>query len=131
MRNTQKLCHLQHNHIIQIRGILFRDIFPFQLPTLFVALDSHADFIVPVLPVDCLNGFCQCRLLLPVHLIKEIPLDSVVTADTPNDYTGFLVMIVPVLFPITPQHLDSRRHQFLMIVRWNRQIGRCRKYERI
>ena len=52
MQSFDLLLNLQHNNIIQVSGILFRNVFSLQLPPLFISLDSDTDFVVSVLPID-------------------------------------------------------------------------------
>ena len=61
------LFHLQYNNTIQIRSILFRDVFSLQLPPLFISLDSDTNFIMSVLPIYFIYCFCQSSLLFTIY----------------------------------------------------------------
>ena len=53
------------------------------MPTFFITLNGYPNFIVAVLSVDGINGFGQCRLFFSIHGIEKIPLNGIVSADSP------------------------------------------------
>ena len=54
-----KSFRLHHYHVIQIRCILFGEVFILQVPCLLEALHGHPDGVVAVLAVDFIDGFGQ------------------------------------------------------------------------
>ena len=70
------------------------------MPTFFITLNGYPNFIVAVLSVDGINGFGQCRLFFSIHGIEKIPLNGIVSADSPYNDTGFFIELVFSVFPI-------------------------------
>ena len=61
-----------------------------------------------VLAVDGIDSLGKCRLFFTVNDIKEVGLNGIVSTDVADNYSGVLIMVETVPFPLCTKQLGGQ-----------------------